>query len=187
VLDVGCDDGYFLSQTRAALKAGVDLNPPPVEKQYFPVIKADACHLPFARGVFDNILAFDIIEHIQDDRAFLHAIVDVLAEGGTIWLSTPSDRFKMFPPFLTKRAHRGWGHVRVGYSAKALRDKMPPGVEVAFRFWNEPVFRASYLLLRLLDMVSPALANRAAELCAWLDSMFSEGLSGHIFAEVRKT
>jgi len=187
LLDVGCDDGYFLSQTEAALKAGVDLNPPPVEKQYSPVIKANACYLPFARGTFDTIFAFDIIEHIQDDRAFLKAIVDVLAEGGTIWLSTPSDRFKIFPPFLTKRAHRGWGHVRAGYSAKELWERMPPGVEVSFRYWNEPFFRTCYLLLRLLDIVSPALANRAAELCAWLDNMFSEGLSGHIFAEIRKT
>ena len=187
LLDVGCGDGYFLSQTKAALKAGVDLNPPPAEEQYFPVIKADACHLPFARGTFDTIFAFDIIEHIQDDTAFLNSLFDVLLEGGIIWLSTPSDRFRMFPPFLTKRANRGWGHVRTGYSAKELQEKMPPGVKVLPRYWNEPFFRASYLLLRLLDMVSPALATRAAELCAWLDNMFSEGLSGHIFVEIRKT
>jgi len=54
LLDVGCEDGYFLSQTKAALKVGVDLNPPPVEKQYFPVIKADTCYLPFARETFDQ-------------------------------------------------------------------------------------------------------------------------------------
>ncbi len=151
------------------------------------MIKADACHLPFASGTFDNIFAFDIIEHIQDDTAFLNAIVDVLTEDGTIWLSTPSDRFKIFPPFLTKRMHWGWGHVREGYSAKALREKMPPGVGISLKYWNEPVFRASYLLLKLLDIISPALASKAAELCAWLDNMFSKGLSGHIFAEIRKT
>jgi SAM-dependent methyltransferase len=187
VLDVGCGDGYFLSQTKAALKAGVDLDPPPIEKQYFPVIKADACHLPFAKGAFDTVFAFDIIEHIQDDTAFLNSLFDVLSEGGIIWLSTPSDRFRIFPSFLTKRAHRGWGHVRTGYSAKALQEKMPPGVKVSPGYWNEPFSRVSYLLLRLLDMVSPALANRAAELRAWLDNMFSEGLSGHIFVEIRKT
>jgi len=69
VLDVGCDDGYFLSQIEAALKDGVNLNPPSVEKQYSPVIKADACQLPFARGTSDNAFAFDIIEHIEDDIA----------------------------------------------------------------------------------------------------------------------
>ena len=77
--------------------------------------------------------------------------------------------------------------MRAGYSAKDLWEKMPPGVKVSLRYWNEPIFRTCYLLLRLLDMVSPALANRAAELCTWLDNMFSKGLSGHIFAEVRKT
>jgi SAM-dependent methyltransferase len=187
LLDVGCGDGYFLSQTKAALKAGVDLNPPPAEEHYSPVIKADACHLPFARGTFDNIFAFDIIEHIQDDTTFLNAIVDVLAEGGTIWLSTPLDRFKIFPPFVTKKKHRDWGHVREGYSSKELQEKMPLEVEVSFRYWNEPVFRASYYFCRLLAMVSPALANKAMELCAWLDNIFAEGLSGHIFAEIRKT
>ena len=134
ILDVGCDDGYFLSRTEAVLKAGVDLNPPPVEKQYFPVIKADACHLPFARGTFDDVFAFDIIEHIQDDTAFLNSLFDVLSEDGIIWLSTPSDRFKIFPSFLTNRAHRGWGHVRTGYSAKELREQVPRGIKVSLRY-----------------------------------------------------
>jgi len=187
LLDVGCDDGYFLSQIEAQLKAGVDLAPPPRAKQYFPVTTADGLHLPFKPGSFDTVLALDILEHVADDEGLLHSLVGVVSAGGRLWLSTPSENFSIFPAFVTGRAERGWGHVRRGYSVEALERKLPPGVEVeAIFYWNEPFFRVACVALRLIWIALHPLARWLAGCCAQLDNLARDGTAGHIFLEIRK-
>lgn len=90
VLDVGCYDGYFLSKVRAKLKVGLDLEP---LKKYMNVemVAADGFHLPFI-ATFDNIFAFDVVEHIKDYVSFTLSLVGALSENGVLILSTPSKR-----------------------------------------------------------------------------------------------
>ncbi|MFB3907797.1 MAG: class I SAM-dependent methyltransferase [Candidatus Eisenbacteria bacterium] len=43
-------------------------------------------------GRFDTIVAFEILEHLGDDRPLLEGMERALAAAGTIWLSTPLGR-----------------------------------------------------------------------------------------------
>ncbi len=48
-----------------------------------------ATHLPFADGSFALVCAFDIVEHVEDDRRVLSEMVRVLAPDGRLVLSMP--------------------------------------------------------------------------------------------------
>lgn len=45
--------------------------------------------LPFPDGAFDAVLAFEVVEHVQDDIALLAEIARVSRPGGMLILSTP--------------------------------------------------------------------------------------------------
>lgn len=184
VLDVGCDDGEIIARLPAARKVGIDLNPRSPDPNVH-LVCGDARRLPIASGAFDVVFAFDIIEHIEDDRTVLAELVRVLACGGTLWLSTPSAGFVLFPSFLTARANRGWGHVRNGYTIEEIQQKLPPEVQVEVLLWNEPVFRFVYVGLRSIDKFT-RLTCLLARWCFEIDRHWSQGHNGHLFGMVRK-
>lgn len=184
VLDVGCDDGEIVAQIRAAVKVGVDLNPHSPDPSVR-LVRGDARRLPIASDKFDAVFAFDIIEHIEDDRTVLAELMRVLASDGTLWLSTPAAGFVLFPPFLTARANRGWGHVRNGYTVEEIRDKLPPDTQIEIRLWNEPVFRFFHVWLRILNLFT-GLTRRLAAWCFHCDQYLTRGLKGHLFVRIRR-
>jgi SAM-dependent methyltransferase len=185
VLDVGCDDGEIISRLRARRRVGLDLNPR-CRDSAVGLARADARALPVQSCAFDVVLAFDIIEHVEDDRSVLAEMVRALAPGGTLWISTPAAAWRIFPAFLTARANRGFGHVRNGYTLADLRARLPAGIETDLTTWNEPVFRNVFVALRLIDAVSSPLARWLAGLCHQLDGRLRAGQSGHLFVRVRR-
>lgn len=54
------------------------------------VVAADAAVPPFADASFDVILAFDIIEHVEDDLGMLEGLARVLRPGGAIAIHVPA-------------------------------------------------------------------------------------------------
>jgi SAM-dependent methyltransferase len=56
-----------------------------------PVVRGDACRLPFASGGADVVLAFDVLEHLADDAGALREFFRVLRPGGLLWVSVPAD------------------------------------------------------------------------------------------------
>jgi SAM-dependent methyltransferase len=149
------------------------------------LIGNDARYLPLASGSFDAVFALDVIEHIEDDGAVLLELVRVLTDRGTLWISTPSAGFAIFPRFLIHRANRGWGHVRNGYTLVEIQEKLPPGTMTEIMPWNEPMLRFLHVALRILDF-SPALTCAVADWCYQFDRHFSQGLKGHLFIKVCK-
>ena len=186
LLDVGCDDGELTARVRAALRVAVDLNPrcpdPTVR-----LARSDATRLPVPAGRFQTVTAFDLIEHVPDDAAVLAEMLRALAPGGTLWISTPAVKWRIFPNFLTARAARAVGHVRNGYTVADLQRRLPPGCTLSVSYWNEPVFRGLFTLLRLVDAVSSPLARRLAGWCYQLDRRWPRGDHGHLFVQVRRT
>ena len=89
----GEDDGYWAAPSDSQGRSGCLACGGRVP---FLDLLGEQHHVPL-RGVVMKIFVFvlDIIEHIQDDTAFLNAIIDVFAEGGKIWLSTPSNRLDL--------------------------------------------------------------------------------------------
>ncbi len=56
-----------------------------------PVLRGDATALPLAPGSLDLIVAFDVLEHLKDDRAAAESAFEVLRPGGTYLVAVPVD------------------------------------------------------------------------------------------------
>ena len=99
VLDAACGTGYgsaLLAEiARAVVGVDVDRGALDYARQHFRVpnlrfAQSDCLALPFADGCFDRIVAFEIIEHLDQTEAFLAELRRVLAPAGALILSTPN-------------------------------------------------------------------------------------------------
>ncbi len=95
ILDVGCGTGYNLGLLRRFGRAqGVDMSPEALEfcrrRGELQVTLHTAGELPFASESFDLLTAFDVIEHIDDDREALREFGRVLRPGGWMLIYTPA-------------------------------------------------------------------------------------------------
>jgi SAM-dependent methyltransferase len=188
ILDVGCDDANFLGRGAASLRVGVDMAPRTRPQGGIEIVRADACHLPIVAGGFDSIFCFDVLEHIEDDRAVMREMLGALAPHGTIWISTPSLGYRMVPATLTPYTNRIFGHVRNGYTAADLQALIPDlnHWQLDYFYWNEPLLRFGFAPLHVLHQLAPALAARATRLAYQLDRRVPGGQHGHLFATIRR-
>ena len=56
-----------------------------------PVIRGDAIALPMADEAVDLVVAYDVLEHIEDDKSAVREIARVLRPGGTALVAVPCD------------------------------------------------------------------------------------------------
>ncbi len=97
LLDVGCGTGFVLEGIRRRYPA-LDLAGSDVRlttlveaRRQMPGISffaADAFALPY-ESEFDVVVALDVLEHIDDDRAALRALKNVIKPGGGVILTVP--------------------------------------------------------------------------------------------------
>ncbi len=186
ILDVGTDDGYLMRKVAAPLRLGIDLAPRLRPDDAIAVARASATAIPAAAASFDVVLAFDVLEHVADDRAMLREICRVLAPGGALYFSTPALAFRFHPAFLTPYTNRSFGHVRNGYTVPQLQALLPADFALETFFWNEPALRASFAALHFLQMVAPMAAAALTRLCYRIDANRRAGERGHIFGVVRR-
>lgn len=57
----------------------------------------DGAHLPYPDNYFDAAISFQVIEHIEDDAAFVAEIHRVLKAGGYLYLTTPNRATRLKP------------------------------------------------------------------------------------------
>ncbi|MHC5040198.1 MAG: class I SAM-dependent methyltransferase [Planctomycetota bacterium] len=74
---------------------------------------ADGGRLPLRAGCADRVVAFDVLEHVKQDKAFIREIGRVLRTGGEFFFSVP------LHPSLYDRFDRVAGHYR-RYEPSAL-------------------------------------------------------------------
>lgn len=96
VLDVGAGVGGFLEELGAlggALHC-TERDPEAArlcrERGLARCLRADATALPYADESFDLVTLFDVLEHLDDDRAALGEVLRVLAPGGLVLVSAPA-------------------------------------------------------------------------------------------------
>jgi SAM-dependent methyltransferase len=186
ILDVGCYDGYFLSSLEAPTRIGADPHPvsgaPGVQ-----FVCADGCSLPFKSGRFDAVYALDVIEHIEDDVAFVREISRMISPGGKLFLTTPSKRIRISPPFLTDWVSLKWGHhLRPGYTKAELEQIFPRDLELDIQDLNAPGYRAWYLILRTLSPLFPKLVSSQIKKIAKRDINRRAGEHGFLLLEATK-
>jgi SAM-dependent methyltransferase len=78
------------------------------------VVTGSGSSLPFPDDSFDLVALFDVIEHIEDDRAVLEEVRRVLKPGGRVFISVPAYQF------LFSQNDRVVHHLR-RYTATGLR------------------------------------------------------------------
>jgi ubiquinone/menaquinone biosynthesis C-methylase UbiE len=102
VLDAGCGTGYGsaeLAQSAGAV-TGLDIAPDAIEyaRASYPLpglrfIESSCAAVPFPADSFDLVIAFEVIEHLPDFRAFLDESARVLTREGLFIVSSPNKRY----------------------------------------------------------------------------------------------
>jgi SAM-dependent methyltransferase len=122
----------------------------------------DATALPFPDGTFDLVCAFDIVEHVEDDRQVFGEIRRVTRPGATVVLAVPLHpaRWSAFDELV--------GHVR-RYDADALVALLAEhdlSIERSAMFGMEP--RSG----KLLDFAVWGLTKRPEKAMRWYNAVF---------------
>ena len=117
ILDLGCGEGIKIQRfSPHALYVGVDLDFPSVQKiqdrkpdGFAAIARAEA--LPFKDNVFDEIHAYDVLEHVQDFEASCAQISRCLKQGGMLVIEVPHHRSELVllrahPEYWTEISHR---------------------------------------------------------------------------------
>jgi len=100
-LDVGCGEGFETRKLSSAgsIMVGCDVDPnllriakkrsrkKPDQSSF---IQCDAEHLPLKDAVFDFIVAFDVLEHVQHPKSMLQESSRTLKDGGMLVLAVPN-------------------------------------------------------------------------------------------------
>ncbi len=74
-----------------------------------------------AERTFEQILAIDVLEHIDDDELAMKQIVDALSPGGRLVVSVPTPRY---PDTFGRDFADHLGHVRDGYWLDEMSSKL---------------------------------------------------------------
>ena len=116
VLDAGCGVGYGSALLAGAARrvVGVEIDAGAVEaaRRQYPApgldfLRADCRRLPFPDASFDLVVAFELIEHLEDPDALLAESRRVLTAPGELILSTPNRIY-----YAESRTHPNPFHVR---------------------------------------------------------------------------
>jgi len=102
VLDAGCGSGYgadvLAREAREVL--GIDISGDAIDyaRQHYRAAnvrfeRASCLQIPAPDGSFDLVVAFELIEHLADWRAFLREVRRVLAPDGQFLVSTPNQLY----------------------------------------------------------------------------------------------
>jgi len=138
-LEIGCGEGYgieILSELAteyvAVDKFLAELSEAESQKSNVSFHQMTIPPLAFENGIFDTVVTFQVIEHIEDDGAFASEISRVLKKGGKALITTPNR--------LMSLSRNPW-HVRE-YTADELKSKLQKHfshIEILGLFGNEKV------------------------------------------------
>ncbi len=110
ILDLGCGSGVFsnVCSERGAMVVSLDFSKLMLEytrrvDRKPALIQASGENLPFKDGIYDMVLALDVVEHLYKPLQFLREIWRVLKDNGKLLLITPNLTYfetwaKTWPP-----------------------------------------------------------------------------------------
>lgn len=129
VLDVGCGDGYILSQIMLdksmedSVVVGLDISRNWIKRARLKLLGmnnvnlviADAEALPFKKDIFDAVIATEVLEHIPDVEKCVDEIGRVLAPEGKVFISVPNkyNFYEIICKTIKGMPRTNWAHVRL--------------------------------------------------------------------------
>lgn len=126
-LDAGADEVRDVRAMFAAMVVEGELDP---ESSRAAVVRGDALALPFADGVFDRVVASEVLEHIVDDQAAMRELARVLCPGGAMAVTVPSAGPELVNWLLSDAYHDvPGGHVRIYRRTTLVRRLAAAGLE----------------------------------------------------------
>lgn len=163
LMDVGCGTGVTLEEFgRHGWICGLDLSSRALaytkkRDPHMPVVQADLASLPIASGSLDVVLAFDVIEHLEDDVAAAGEIRRVLKPGGILILNVPAFRS------LWSEKDTANHHLR-RYTRKTLRPVVEGGgLQVERMTYTNAILFPPIWLARQLQRIARRPWNPTAE------------------------
>ena len=144
VLDIGCGTKPYLEYFSPNCELYIGLEKSNTIHGLDKVdILADSLSLPFKNLSFDNLVSFQVMEHVPEPLTFLSEAFRVLKPGGNFFFTTPFMWGEHEEPFDYFRYTR--------YGIRYLAEKA--GFEVVeispdSKYWTTAVLRFNYYLLR---------------------------------------
>ncbi|GAA3571772.1 class I SAM-dependent methyltransferase [Snuella lapsa] len=98
VLDLGCGDGRFTAFVGEFVTTdAIELSEEAVKiaQQQHPHVRffqGSALEYPFEKGYYDVVISQEVIEHIEDQDAYLRVCYEVLKPGGYLIMTTPNKK-----------------------------------------------------------------------------------------------
>lgn len=130
VLDIGCGTGsvsLYLSKFNLNIE-GLDISKKAIfvanlNRKKFDIKNISFKNISFdkyrSNGKFDLVVCFDLLEHVNDDKATLIHINNLLKKNAMLFLSVPSSNAPLHKIGLLKKFDNNVGHLR-RYSEKDL-------------------------------------------------------------------
>jgi SAM-dependent methyltransferase len=146
--EIGCGNGLLqrdIEDCYGIPVAGFELNEIALQKNVSRISPLYCYNIhqrnPEFRGHFDLLLLFDVLEHIEDEDAFLQSAKFHLAEAGTLLINVPAHQF-FFSDY-----DRAAGHIRRYSIGQLTTVAERNGFKArAFTYWGLPL--VPLLLLR---------------------------------------
>ena len=175
VLDAGSGNGYFswLAYQSGARVIAVNSDPDQVEKSrefFLGFRKADPDRLQFEQGnlyelaaetrQFDEIVCFEVLEHLHRDADVVREFYRILRPGGLLHVCCP---FRLHPRHQVEvlDVDETGGHVRAGYTEQDYRALLEP---IGFRI--ERVIGIGPKSVYVADKILRSIRNRLGDFFA---------------------
>lgn len=188
VVDIGGRDGRFLGvlgvQNGVVVDTEVAAREPSVS-----YVGGSGLDVPLADATADTVIAFDVIEHVPDERRFVAELLRVVKPGGQVVITTPSDDIRVLPGRFQNFIDRSWGHHRVrGYSVESLETLFAEAGagEVSVVSVGMRVYRRLYVPLRLVWSLPGPMGRALVRLAASRDAVRLEGERGFRLVVARR-
>ncbi|MBI0584752.1 MAG: class I SAM-dependent methyltransferase [Methanomassiliicoccus sp.] len=205
LLDIGCNDGLFLSQAAPRCRSawGVDIDHELLSKasarysdiqfQY-----ASADRLPFPDASFSAISMLDVLEHLPDAKAAIREVDRVLCPGGRLIISVPHKGTFGFVDAQRSTVFAAGRRVRLGkmddvlehrhFILQEISDLLGPGYTAErLRYGGFLLFPLCGFALMFTDGLGMKRASRFLRIVEDKDFHIDYGTrSWHLMAEYRK-